>query len=209
MAQRDDTLDDFTSLSPTDQALARDFIAFLRWRAERPDLASPQKPLRSWRFNFLEHFAQADVRAAASRPGGGSGKDAAGMEVKIAEATVHGERRPALWQHPPVSGEALVEFHVPIPAGLQDLRLRFSIGIRDGAQAEEQLVAFRVKVDGWQIWSRAAYPRAWEPFEVALPFQAGNVMRLAFATDGLGEHRWAWAAWGEPELVGSIAAGQD
>lgn len=191
----DNLPDDFATLSASDQALARDFIAFLRWRAEQDPvgLGKPEAPGRAWRFNFLEHLAGADIRAA---------KERAGMEVKVAGATVGAVRRPALWQHPPVSGEALVEFHVPIPAGLRDLRLRFSIGIRDGAEAAERLVAFRVKVDGWQVWSRAAYPHAWEPFEVALPLHAGNILRLAFATDGLGEHKFAWAAWGEPELVG-------
>ncbi len=196
----DAVLKDLTTLSPADLERVADYIAFLRWRAELRDRAGRELAGRPWRFNFLEHFAEADVRAVASRPG--SSRDVAGMEVKIGEASVNGERKPALWQHPPISGEALAEFHVPIPAGLRDLRLRFSIGIRDGAQGEEQLVAFRVKADGWQVWSRAAYPRTWEPFEIALPFRAGNILRLAFATDGLGEHQWAWAVWGEPELVG-------
>jgi hypothetical protein len=37
---------------------------------------------------------------------------------------------------------------------------------------------------------------------VPLPHQAGNILRLTFATDGLGEHKFAWAVWGEPVLVG-------
>lgn len=191
----DNLPDDLARLSPDDQRVVSAFIAFLHWRAEQhpAGLQKPAGPGRAWRFNFLEHLAEADVRAA---------KERAGMEVKAAEATVGDVRRPALWQHPPVSGEALAEFHVPVPAGLKNLRLRFSIGIRDGAEAAERLVAFRIKVDGWQVWSRAAYPHAWEPFEVTLPLQAGNILRLAFATDGLGEHKFAWAAWGEPELVG-------
>lgn len=193
-------LRDLTALSPSDQERVAEYIAFLRWRAGYRNLAEGAEAGRPWRFNFLEHFAAADVRAVAGRSG--SREDVAGMEVKIGEASVGGEFRPALWQHPPVSGESLAEFHVPIPAGLRDLRLRFSIGIRDGAQGAEQLVAFRVKVDGWQVWSRAAYPRTWQPFEITLPFQAGNILRLTFATDGLGEHQWAWAVWGEPELVG-------
>lgn len=186
-------LHDLAALPPADQERVAEYVAFLRWRAERAIASGGQPPARPWRFNFLEHFPAADVRAS---------RDQSGMEVKAAEASVGGELRPALWEHPPVTGEALAEFHVPIPTGLQDLRLRFSIGIRDGAQGTEQLVAFRVKVDGWQVWSRAAYPRTWQPFEVALPFRAGNILRLAFATDGLGEHQWAWAVWGEPELVG-------
>jgi hypothetical protein len=89
-----------------------------------------------------------------------------------------------------------------VPVGLTDVCLRFAIGIRDGAQAEDRLVAFRVRVGGWQVWSRAAWPTHWEPIEVPLPLQAGDVLRLAFATDGLGDHRWAWAVWGEPMVVG-------
>ena len=156
----------------------------------------PEGSARPWQFNLLEHFAGTDVRASRAP---------AGMEVKAAEATVGGERRPALWQHPPVDGESVVEFHVPIPAGLRDLRLRFAVGMRDGAQAGDRLVAFRVRVDGWQVWSRAAWPTRWEPVEVPLPLQAGNILRLAFATDGLGTHKYAWAAWGEPVLTGTEA----
>jgi hypothetical protein len=91
---------------------------------------------------------------------------------------------------------------VPVPTGLKDLRLRFAVGIRDGARTTDRLVAFRVRVDGWQVWSQAAWPTSWRSFELGLPFLAGNVLRIAFATDGLGQHKWAWAVWGEPELVG-------
>jgi len=184
------------ALSPADQAKVAEYIAFLRWQAGSGEPSAAQLATRPWAFKLLEHFAGADVRAS---------RNAAGMEIKTAEATVGGERRPAMWQHPPVDGESAVEFHVPIPVGLRDLRLRFSIGIRDGAQAVDRLVAFRVRVDGWQVWSRAAWPIRWEPVEVPLPHQAGNVLRLTFATDGLGEHKFAWAAWGEPMLVGTEA----
>lgn len=182
------------TLSTEDQALVRDFIAYLQWRRSNP-CEQDKSQDRVWRYSFLEFFADADVRAA---------KDVKGMEVKAAVATVGGTDRAALWQHPPVSGESLVEFHVPVPAGLKHLRLRFAMGIRDGSQGADQLVAFRVRVDGWQVWSRAAWPVQWEQSEIDLPFQAGNVLRLAFATDGLGSHRWAWAAWAEPELVGEL-----
>jgi len=184
-----------TLLSPADQARVADYIAFLRWQAGQslPNLSAAGGAARPWEFNLLEHFKEADIRASRS---------AAGMEVKAAEASVGGERRPALWQHPPVDGESQVEFHVPIPAGLRDLRLRCTIGVRDGAQAAERLIAFRIRVDGWQIWSRAAWPSRWEAVDIPLPLQAGNILRLTFATDGLGEHKFAWAAWGEPVLVG-------
>jgi hypothetical protein len=182
------------ALSTEDRVLVREFVAYLHWRQSEPCAQEPRQE-HEWRYSFLEYFAEADVRAA---------RDVKGMEVKAAVATVGAESRPALWQHPPVSGEALVEYHVPVPAGLRNLRLRFATGIRDGAQGADQLVAFRVRVDGWQVWSRAAWPTRWEPIEVELPLHAGNVLRLAFATDGLGSHRWAWAAWAEPELVGEL-----
>jgi hypothetical protein len=203
--ENDESLRGLAALSPADRALAREFIAFLEWRsrqtrqevdaARQVPLAARQVPLaaRTWQLNFLEQLGSASVRAT---------RDPAGMEVKGAEATVGGESRPGLWQHPPVSGESSVEFHVPVPQGLRDLRLRFAIGIRDGARAADRLVAYRVRVDGWQVWSQAAWPTSWRSLELALPFRAGDVLRIAFATDGLGDHKWAWAVWGEPELIG-------
>jgi hypothetical protein len=196
MNGNDELMRRIAALSEEERGQVRDFVTFLEWRRGegRSDVAAAQA---GWRFNFLEHFAEADTRAS---------KNPAGMEVKVAAATANGVPRPALWQHPPVKGESLVEYHVPVPAGVRDLRLKFSTGIRDGAQGQEQLVAFRVKVDGWQVWSRADWPRQWSSAEIELPFQAGNVLRLAFATDALGSHQWAWAAWAEPELVGRLAS---
>ena len=195
MNANDELMRRIALLSEEERSLVRDYVAFLEWR--RGDgCGEGDAGQAGWRYNFLEHFPGADTRAS---------KVPAGMEVKVASATVNGVARPALWQHPPVQGESLVEFHVPVPADVRDLRLRFSTGIRDGSQGQEQLVAFRVKVDGWQVWSRADWPAQWSPAEIELPFQAGNMLRLAFATDGLGSHRWAWAAWAEPELVGHLA----
>jgi hypothetical protein len=189
----DNTLSALATLSSADQALVRDYIAFLQWRAGQVHQDPANSRTRTWRLGFLEHLAEATVQAT---------RDPAGMEVKGAEATVGGEGRPALWQHPPVSGESVTEFHVPVPSGLRDLRLRFAVGIRDGARATDRLVAFRIRVDGWQVWSQAAWPTSWRSLELGLPFHAGDVLRVAFATDGLGDHKWAWAVWGEPELIG-------
>lgn len=195
MNANDDLIRRIAALSEEERGMVSDYVAFLEWR--RADRVEGDATQAGWRYNFLEHVAGADTKAS---------KAPAGMEVKVAPAEVNGVARPALWQHPPVKGESLVEFHVPVPAGVRDLRLRFSTGIRDGAQGQEQLVAFRLKVDGWQVWSRADWPRQWSPAEIELPFQAGNMLRLAFATDALGSHQWAWAAWAEPELVGRLAS---
>ncbi len=185
---------EWSTLSPEDQARVREYMAFLRWRAERLQGKAGAGSARAWEANLLEQFRTATIRSSEHK---------GGMEVKAAEASVGNERRPALWAHPPVSGEAQIEFAIPVPAGLRDLTLRFAIGIRDGAESrDERLVAFRVRVAGWQIWSQAAWPAQWQPVEIALPMQAGDVLRLVLATDGLGNHQWAWAVWGEPVLKG-------
>jgi len=191
--ENDESLRDLVTLSPEDQALVRDYIAYLRWRSGKTRQDALATPMPGWRLAFLEQLSNANVHAT---------RDPAGMEVKGAEATVGGESRPSIWQHPPVNGESVIEFHVPVPKGLKGLRLRFAIGIRDGARAADRLVAFRVRLDGWQVWSHAAWPTSWRSFELALPFHAGDILRVAFATDGLGDHKWAWAVWGEPELIG-------
>ncbi len=180
--------------APTRNA-CREYIAFLRWQAshDAPSTAGAGQVSGrqaaaglGWHFSFLEHFTEADVRAS---------RDAAGMEVKIAEASVGRERRPALWQHPPVNGESLAEFHVPIPAGLHDLRLRFAIGVREGTRAADQLVAFRVRVDGWQVWSRAAWPATWQAFELTCRFRP--VMSCAWPSPPM-----PWAAINGPGPCG-------
>ena len=189
----EDLYAELAALPPETQGSVREYMAFLRWRAEQAHLAASAAAMRTWEYNFLEHIEGADVR---------SSRNPRGMEVKIAEATVGGERRPALWQHPPIQGEGLVEYHAPVPAGLRNLRLRFAVGIRDGADSGERLVAFRVRVAGWQVWSRACWPTTWDENEVALPFHAGDILRIGFATDCLGDHPFAWAVWGEPVLLG-------
>jgi len=186
-------VEQLAALSTEAQARVREYIAFLRWRSQQALSAESAARMRSWQYNFLEHLDGADIRAS---------RGDRGMEVKAAEAVVGGERRPALWQHPPVQGEGLVEFHVPVPSDVRNLRLRFATGIRDGAESGERLVAFRVRIAGWQMWSRACWPISWQEAEVALPLQPGDVLRIGFATDCLGHHPFAWAVWGEPALVG-------
>jgi hypothetical protein len=194
MNHSDDITQELDKLSTEDVARVREYIAFLQWRAGRSQERGVMGAARPWQVNLLEQFRGATVRSSEHKPG---------IEVKVGEAVVGGERRPAMWAHPPISGEAQVEFAIPIPAGLRDLTLRFAIGIRDGAKpTDERLVAFRLRVAGWQVWSHAAWPTVWQPVEIALPMQAGDVLRLVLATDAMGDHQWAWAVWAEPMLMG-------
>jgi hypothetical protein len=193
MANLERIVEQLDTLSAESLAELARFIDYLKWKqgvASRGDSGQP------WAFDFVEHFRRAVVSAD---------QDPAGMEVQVSEAECNGESRMALWQHPPVEGSAIVEYQVPVPADVGKLRLRFATGIRDGSQlAEGNVVAFRVFVNDWRIWSDTQHVRRWKEHEIAMPSLRGDVARVQFVTDGLGNHRWAWAVWGEPKLLGAI-----
>jgi len=183
-------LDSLTAESLED--LAR-FVEYLRWRQSPGLLRSGGRP---WRFDFIEDFRRATMSAD---------HDPAGMEIRIGESACDGDCRMALWQHPPVLGSAIIEYQVAIPEGVRNLWLRFATGIRDGSHLTEgNVVAFRIFVNGWKVWSDTQHARRWESREVVMPTIPGDVARIRFVTDGLGNHEWAWAVWAQPRLVGEI-----
>jgi hypothetical protein len=174
------------------QELAR-FIEYLKWRQGPVSPGSSGPP---WVFDFVEHFRRAIVSADY---------DPAGMEIQVGEAICGGDSRMSLWQHPPVEGAAIVEYQVPVPAQVSNLRLSFATGIRDGSRlAGGNVVAFRIFVNDWRIWSDTQHAREWKQHEIVMPTLPGDVARVQFVTDGLGNHQWAWAVWGEPKLVGEV-----
>jgi hypothetical protein len=127
-------------LSPVGQEALAQYVEFLLWQEEQNRAGKAQE----WSFSFIEHFAQATVSATT---------DPAGMEVSLAPASVGGEIRPALWAHPPLSGQTSIEYYVPVPKKVHNIRLQVAIGIRDGAKiADTDLVAFSVKVNGLRLW---------------------------------------------------------
>jgi hypothetical protein len=193
MATVEEIADELESLGPESLAELARFVGYLKWKQGSSSSRAAGEP---WTFDFVEHFRRAIVTAD---------HDPAGMEVQVGEATCDSDQRMALWQHPPVRGSAVVEYQVPVPAGVRELRLRFATGIRDGSHlAEGNVVAFRLFVNGWKIWSDTQHTRKWKLHEIDMPALAGDVARIQFTTDGLGNHQWAWAAWGEPRLVGQI-----
>jgi hypothetical protein len=191
------TLEEITaeleSLTPDSLVELARFVEYLKWKqGSMPTEATSQ----AWAFDFVEHFRRAIVTAD---------HDAAGMEVQVGEATCDGDSRMALWQHPPVQGSAIVEYQVPVPADVNRLRLMFSTGIRDGSQlATGNVVAFRIFINDWRMWSDTQHAQRWKEHEVLMPALPGDVARVQFVTDGLGNHQWAWAVWGEPRLVGEV-----
>jgi hypothetical protein len=195
MTTLEEIVNQLDSLGPESLAELARFIDYLRWR-QGP--ARAQAVGQPWSFDFVEHFRRAIVTAD---------HDPAGMEVQIGETACDGDLRMALWQHPPVQGSSIVEYQVPGPADATSLRLSFATGIRDGSHlAEGNVVAFRIFVNDWRIWSDTQHIRRWIAHELVMPALPGDVARIQFATDGLGNHQWAWAAWGEPRLIGEIVS---
>lgn len=194
MATLEEIVAQLDTLTPEELADLSRYVEYLKWKRGPRSLEGTGHP---WTFDFVEHFRRAIVSAD---------HDPAGMEVQVSEAACSGQTRMTLWQHPPVQGSAIVEYQVPVPANAHNLRLRFATGIRDGSHlASGNVVAFRIFVNDWKIWSDTQHARAWRDHEIAMPTLPGDVARVQFVTDGLGNHQWAWAAWGEPRLIGELA----
>lgn len=186
----------------TEQSLTQlsQYISYLKWQEElwhsllddeaQPD---PDRTLR-WQFDFIEAFPAA--RKVATR-------SPELMEIKIGMASCGMVQQMAIWEHPPVTGAAVCEYTLKVPADLNQLKLRFAVGIRDGAIMEgDNLCAFRIMVNGVRFWSITKQTNRWERYLVDLPTLAGQETVLQFITDGLGDNRWNWAVWGEPLLLG-------
>ena len=177
-------------LAPESQARLAEYVTFLQWCEEQ----QRAHELRGWSFSLIEAFKTAGVH---------SSQDPAGMDVKLAPATVGQESLPALWAHPPVVGQALIEYHIPIPQHIQQVRLKLAYGIRDGAEiAEDTLVAFGVRVNGVRAWGQQTNTQQWQATDIPLDLSSGDITRLELTTETLGSHEWTWAVWGQPELVG-------
>ncbi|MCC7163296.1 MAG: hypothetical protein IT331_12450 [Anaerolineae bacterium] len=188
MSERDDLNRLVANLTDTQVAQVYGYIQRLLGAGESADA--------HWTFDFVQEFGQAEI---------GAQRDRAGMEVLAAEATCDGVAKPALWEHPPLSGAAIVSYAVPIPPQLRTLKLKFFVGIRDGSELPpDRYIAFRVIVNGWKLWSAVKNERAWDEYTVNMPELASDVARIEFQTDGLGDHRWNWAVWGEPRLMGDL-----
>ncbi|MCB0044879.1 MAG: hypothetical protein H6642_17845 [Caldilineaceae bacterium] len=177
------------------------YISYLKWQEElwqtmldeEIEPADDERALL-WQYDFIEGFPSA--RKAATR-------QADMMEIKVASATCGMIRQPAIWEHPPTVGAAVCEYNLSVPSVVTSLRLRFAVGIRDGAMMEgDNLCAFRIFVNGMRVWSVTKQTNEWERHLIDLPNPGGREMVLQFITDGLGDNRWNWAVWGEPQLLG-------
>ncbi|RIK46224.1 MAG: hypothetical protein DCC57_15710 [Chloroflexi bacterium] len=176
------------------------YISYLKWQEElwQSLLEEEAQPAPNqsliWQYDFLEGFPAA--RKVSTR-------DAALMEIKVGMATCGMVQQMALWEHPPVAGSAVCEYQLHVPGEVDSLRLRFGVGIRDGALMEgDNWCAFRIYVNGARIWSTTKQTTEWERYLIDLPSLGGQDAVIQFVTDGLGDNRWNWAVWAEPQLLG-------
>ena len=159
------------------------------------DAPSPTRPTR-WVYHFIDRFDEATVTAT---------KTTQGLEVRVAPALCELEQRLSIWQHPPTTGSAVVQYQFEVPADLDRLRFRAKAGIRNGsliAESPDNYVAFRLFVNGVRLWSATKNSTTWEDVSVDLPTLAGEHVTVQLVTDGLGDSRWNWAVWGTPLLIG-------
>jgi len=185
-------------LSDESLILLSHYISFLKWQEEQWHSPEEWEAVEdnevAWIYDLIEHFPQA--RQAATI-------DPRGMEVKVAPASCEGIIRPAIWQHPPVKGEAVLEYQIQTPMDVDVLKMQLSAGVRDGALlSQDNQVAFRVRVNGRIIWSHLKAETTWDDFLIDLPSLAGQTMIVQLITDALGNSRWNWAVWGEPQVIG-------
>jgi hypothetical protein len=57
-------------------------------------------------------------------------------------------------------------------------------------------------VNGRRVWSTTKQSNDWERYIIDLPSLAGQEIVVQFVTDALGDNRWNWAVWAEPQLLG-------
>ncbi|MFM7173480.1 MAG: hypothetical protein ACKO4U_10660 [Caldilinea sp.] len=176
------------------------YISYLKWQEElwhslvdEDSFTDPDQVLL-WQYDFIEAFPAA--RRVATRT-------AKMMEIKTGMASCGLVQQMAIWEHPPITGAAVCEYTVSIPPDLDLLKLCFAVGIRDGARMEgDNLCAFHLYVNGIRLWSTTKQSCQWERRVVDLPSLAGQEAVIQFITDGLGDNRWNWAVWAEPQLLG-------
>ena len=176
------------------------YISYLKWQEElwhslldEEAAADPDQALL-WQYDFVEAFPAARKIATRSPDM---------LEIKTGIASCGMVQQMAIWEHPPVTGSAVCEYTVAVPPELNALKLRFAVGIRDGALMEgDNMCAFRVFVNGVRLWSITKQTNPWERYLLDLPSLSGQDMVIQFMTDGLGDNRWNWAVWGEPLLLG-------
>ena len=197
MTSSDTILHDLTALPPADQARVSEYIAFLRWRAGQALRAATREgpapgsstswstspgPMCAPRATAPVWKSKPPKRPWAGNAGRPSGSTRRWTAKRWSSSTC---------RSPPACATSACASHRR-PRWRKSRRPTGGVPGQGGRLAgmEPRRLSARLGT----VRDPAATP-------------GRQVMRLAFATDGMGEHQLAWAAWGEPVLVGLDAGG--
>jgi len=122
-------------------------------------------------------------------------------------ATCGGVGKDGLFAHPPwdqehgLIGDVFADWPVRVPEGGKPA-LELSLGLRDGAENADG-VTFTVAIDGTVVLQKDWKRCEWLPCRVELSPYAGREvkLRLSVGKGPEGRGSFAWAVWGEPEIV--------
>jgi arylsulfatase A-like enzyme len=104
-------------------------------------------------------------------------------------------------------GPAVARYAIRLPEGAE---LRFSPDLLASARAAAGAASFRVTLEAeagkeTTLWSRVISAKDTAPRELALaiPGEAGAIVRLGLHVGSVSGDRFAWGRWGAPRVVGS------
>ncbi len=168
-------------------------------------------PTKQCAFDFVKEFAKAKLGIVYE--GEREGPIEYGAFFQAGDATCGGVTRKTLHSNPPWNGNPTwgspyAEFDVALPATKEPLTLRFAYGREDGSQ-ESDGIAFRVLVDGKEIFARNTDEKKWHEAAADLTPYAGRKVKVRLISDIGPAHNnsWDFAAWADPRVrVGSNEA---
>ncbi len=151
MVTLEEIVNELDSLTPENLAELARFVDYLKWQQ---GTARAQAPGQLWTFDLVEHFRRAMVTADHDRP---AWRSRLAKQPVMAIRAWHCGSIPPSRVHPSSSTRCRYQTRSATCACC------FATGIRDGSQlAEGNVVAFRIFVNDWKIWSDTQHARQWK-----------------------------------------------
>lgn len=165
-----------------------------------------------WEYHFIDHLNDETTTIYHT---GHKREDDPFLVYPVQDARSSTDMGPALFEHPPHDGDAVIDFHVaPIPERVPQVGIRGYYGIMDAftdknsvkkrttfeARAQNK-VRFEIVVDDELVVRDDLSGFGWISVDKG-PFQPHDrSLMVELKTNALGEAHCNWAAWGELKLV--------
>lgn len=185
----------------TVMALLATVLLFRERLQLRTEIARAEVQYISLPYDFIDHFAEAQQRGAQ------------GSQIEPHLTATCGQRSMrAIFEHPPANANefSTLAYHLVLPPGKGRLVLGGFIGIlteratvegpRISRRRPENPVQFEILINEKVSFFRQKQTSEWEEFSIRVP-RGEDRLSICFRTNGLGDHAWNWAAWGEPRLA--------